>query len=429
MIVAWSLASAVGAGSPQRALAATITVDSTADDLEQGPNGNCTLREAVAAANTDLPVDACAAGLGADVIDLPRGVLEPKTTGEGLRILAPTELRGRGVDRTVIHAILSFGTNDPDADQAPMRARDLTIVSSALFASDLEMVDMTIRRDPAFPDLSSGVYCSECELRRTEIDGYTVNFKGQSVASHSIFRNDSRLGISVDHGSLFLEHSRIEGNGGDEGQGGLWAQWYAQVEIEGCTFAGNRGKRGGALQVSWYSSVTVRNSTFSGNHGSREGGAIFVDTSNLKLEHVTFVGNDSPAGGAVAVAAVPNTAYPRPKLVFRSSIIQGSCSDPTSWARIYSEGGNLEGPGSTCRLHERSDLANVADLGLGPLADNGGPTPTHEPQAWSPAVDSVPRKLCPGPDVDQRDVTRPQDGDGNARAACDRGAVERTYHR
>jgi hypothetical protein len=48
------------------ARAAVITVDTTADT----GTGNCTLSDAVAAANTDAVVDGCAAGSGTDEIDL-----------------------------------------------------------------------------------------------------------------------------------------------------------------------------------------------------------------------------------------------------------------------------------------------------------------------------------------------------------------------
>ena len=54
--------------------AGTITVNTTADD--DATNGNCTLREAILAANTNAPVDACAAGLPApnqDLIDFDLG--------------------------------------------------------------------------------------------------------------------------------------------------------------------------------------------------------------------------------------------------------------------------------------------------------------------------------------------------------------------
>ena len=59
--------------APAMSSAATITVDSTADDLELGATGNCTLREAVIAANTDAAVDGCAAGSGPDLITIPAG--------------------------------------------------------------------------------------------------------------------------------------------------------------------------------------------------------------------------------------------------------------------------------------------------------------------------------------------------------------------
>src|SRR6266446_4173658 len=47
---------------------ATITVTTTADD--NSVNGNCSLREALHAANSDTTVDACPAGNGADTIAL-----------------------------------------------------------------------------------------------------------------------------------------------------------------------------------------------------------------------------------------------------------------------------------------------------------------------------------------------------------------------
>ncbi len=50
-------------------LAATIIVNSTADEVQ--PDGQCTLREALANANNDsLGTGDCAAGSGDDVIDL-----------------------------------------------------------------------------------------------------------------------------------------------------------------------------------------------------------------------------------------------------------------------------------------------------------------------------------------------------------------------
>jgi len=70
-VVALSALFVAGAGT---ASAATITPDTFADDVTD--NGNCSLREAIVAANTDVNFheDACTAGdAGADTINLAAG--------------------------------------------------------------------------------------------------------------------------------------------------------------------------------------------------------------------------------------------------------------------------------------------------------------------------------------------------------------------
>src|SRR5687767_1162009 len=53
------------------AYAATITVTTTTDELNS--DGDCSLREAIRAANLDRGVDACPAGTATDTITLPPG--------------------------------------------------------------------------------------------------------------------------------------------------------------------------------------------------------------------------------------------------------------------------------------------------------------------------------------------------------------------
>jgi len=62
---------------------------------------------------------------------------------------------------------------------------------------------------------------------------------------------------------------------------------------------------------------------------------------------------------------------------------------------------------------------------LGVLQNNGGPTDTHLPLTGSPAIDAA-STACNGVNgnLDQRGLTRPQDGDGNGSVLCDNGAVE-----
>jgi hypothetical protein len=96
---------------------------------------------------------------------------------------------------------------------------------------------------------------------------------------------------------------------------------------------------------------------------------------------------------------------------------------------LVSLGNNIESDG-TCGFDGPGDT--VADPLLGPLQDNGGPTPTHALLPGSPAIDAVSLAACtydddgdPGtPEVslakDQRGVARPQGG------SCDIGAYELT---
>ena len=72
---------AIAALGPAAADATSYSIGTFADDTVV--NGNCTLREAIRAANTNLPVDTCAAGGATDTITLPAGTY-PFSGGEVL---------------------------------------------------------------------------------------------------------------------------------------------------------------------------------------------------------------------------------------------------------------------------------------------------------------------------------------------------------
>ncbi|MEC8022737.1 MAG: CSLREA domain-containing protein, partial [Myxococcota bacterium] len=72
-ILSIGLVASALAYAPHMATAATITVTTLEDEMDT--DGNCSLREAIQAANTDSVVDTCAAGSGADTIQLPAGTI------------------------------------------------------------------------------------------------------------------------------------------------------------------------------------------------------------------------------------------------------------------------------------------------------------------------------------------------------------------
>ena len=89
---------------------------------------------------------------------------------------------------------------------------------------------------------------------------------------------------------------------------------------------------------------------------------------------------------------------------------------------VTSLGWNVGMGGDACSLDAPTDLI-ASDLMLGPLAANGGPTPTLLPQAGSPLLDRIPigtAGLCDATtSTDQRGSVRPHG------TACDAGSVER----
>src|SRR5258708_6536125 len=91
----------------QLAHAATINV--TANAVDTVVNGNCSLIEAIQAAETNTAVDACPAGSGADTINVPAGtytlsVVNNVAAGSnGLPLIASTiTLVGAGAGSTII---------------------------------------------------------------------------------------------------------------------------------------------------------------------------------------------------------------------------------------------------------------------------------------------------------------------------------------
>lgn len=94
----------------------------------------------------------------------------------------------------------------------------------------------------------------------------------------------------------------------------------------------------------------------------------------------------------------------------------GECAGSGS---ILSNGHNLFGDLTDCIISPNvGDQSNVLDPELGPLQDNGGPTPTHALSGWGPAVDAGDPATCEA--TDQRGVARPQG------LVCDIGAFELT---
>ena len=154
----------------------------------------------------------------------------------------------------------------------------------------------------------------------------------------------------------------------------------------------------------WFESGdgTVENSTISGNDWGidNEGGS-------LVLRHVTITGNADGGLANFAQTHAHNTL-----IVGNGAGEWGDCERGNP---LDSGSGNLDTDGACVAGGEFG--GTVDDALLGPLAANGGPTPTHALLDGSPAIDAGNPDACLRT-TDQRGIERPQ-GDG-----CDVGAFE-----
>lgn len=345
-----------------RAEAATITV--TPDAVGTIENGDCSLSEAIAAANTNAEVDVCQAGDdsdgGGDVIVLPADGQftiqgqHPDFAGSGLPpIDSVVAIHGRGttVSRASMETFSLFTVG---------AGGDLTIDHVNLTNATASGSGPAIRSSGAF----------------TMADSTVSNFQGQG-------------GIVAIGGATTIVRSTIAGNTESSmvGAGGGIHATGGSTSIENTTIAGNATSggpiQGAGLLQDGGGIATISYSTVSDNAGQGILGAIVggiasaastVNVSNSIVSGNTFAGAPADCGGLLIVASEANISS------------DGSCAG--------------------------FSLPSIGAL-LGVLGANGGSNWSMVPTAGSPAIDSA-TGSCPS--SDQRGYPRGP--------ACDIGAVE-----
>jgi hypothetical protein len=193
-------------------------------------------------------------------------------------------------------------------------------------------------------------------------------------------------------------------------RGGIMNGWGASADIEGATISNNSASYGAGLYTRDTGPVHIANSTFNGNITSTGGGGI--DTwfgAVLVLDNVTIAQNTAVIGAGINREFNTNLVTPKATIIANNS--GGNCV-----GTIVSRGYNLDSD-NTCSFTQPTDLPG-RNPKLGPLQDNGGPTPTQALLVGSPAIDSGGTKTGCLP-TDQRYYLRPGDG-----VACDIGAYE-----
>jgi len=358
-----ALAASVALAAAANANAATFTVTRVDDPVPGACDSDCSLREAVLAAD---------AGSGGDTISIPAGHY-------GLRIA------GTGED--------AAATGDLDL------TRSVTISGSGARATVIDAGG----GDRVF-DVKAGVTASISDVT---ITGGFINGNGGGIASagvltlvrdtvsgnHALLASNGNGGGIDSNGTLTVTQTEISGNGAVDG-GGInfgGTLWLTNSTVSGNT-AGGPGANGdgGGISGSGGATLTATGSTIVGNssfNGLGSGGGISASMATL--------------GGTIVANNLAHESN-------QSATYADNCSVGT----ISTQGSNLSNA-TDCNLVSPNDQQNAPVL-LGPLADNGGGTSTHALLAASKAVNAS--AVCPG--TDQRGAIR------KAGVPCDVGAYE-----
>ncbi|MEM6470045.1 MAG: choice-of-anchor Q domain-containing protein, partial [Planctomycetota bacterium] len=258
----------------------------------------------------------------------------------------------------------------------------------------------------------------------------TYNITGLDIANGRSTFYGGAINTAPGH-NLTIRDSVIRNSFASFAGGGLRSNEGTLTLIDSAVVNNSAGTQSGGIDFFNAANSQVINSTISGNSATSSRGGGFVNTASpnrtslVTLTNVTMADNTAPAAGSFATAigsgAIESKTRYRNSIfttTSESNIVVGGLT-----ARNESLGYNISSDG-TGNLAATGDQPNTNPL-LGPLQDNGGPTPTHALLSGSPAINSGSSALA----LDQtgQQLQFDQRGDGFARVndgSVDIGAFE-----
>lgn len=427
------------------ASATVFVVNSSADETgsnvgngrcETEPgNGVCTLRRALEEAWPLL----VQGGSVTVALDPPGGRIV--VTGR-LRGVPGGDLQivGGGAERTVIDGFASGGLPLLTTEPSPTGPRSVRLSG------------VTIRGAwNALWHSGASAVLQDVRVESSRSAGVVVGGTGTLTVTDSEFTGNAggalRVASPLAHSPAAVRVRRTLFRGNQAAFGAAVRMDAGTLDLDGVTFADNLATGSGGAVLLESASLRAVNTTFSGNRANESGGAIFVrDLGSLTVPdptfgsvtvvHSTFVSNRADAdangfgAGAAIAHAAPSGPVPR-RVALDHTVMAGNTKTAFTgpgWSVVPGScDGLLTADGPTlfdvvdCTVSGTVPGVGAADLG--PLQDNGGPTPTHAPLPGSTAIDGGLAPPCHdgtgGPLLrDQRGRMRP------AGTTCDLGAVE-----
>jgi hypothetical protein len=458
VFVAGSAAALLTAFAGSAGASATITVDSSGDGAANAANctditaGNCTLRDAVAAAvNGDVIVfDAAISAIAltngeiatpaVSIIGPGASALTITTTGASG---AYTMFRVSGTGDALISGVTLTKNRVKSLNVGNFTLDGVTVSGStstyggALYAGntgDLEVKNSTFGNNEASSNggavyvynggdatISDSVfkdndaeraggaiysYGVDLTLTRTLVTGNTAQESGGGVY----------FGPSV--GNASITDSTIDSNTAGEYGGGASFSDGITVLISNSTVSNNSATGGAGLDFDGAgSNATINNSTITANASIGGGGGIYIQASStLTINQSTISANTSAgttarySGGGISIGSGS------PMVTLSGSIVSGNASafagaadfglysnDPSDTGSFTATNSIIGEVDPRLTANGTNNIMSTNPM-LGALADNGGPTKTMALLTGSPAINAGPNPVATfiGNEFDQR---------------------------
>jgi CSLREA domain-containing protein len=446
----------------------TLTVSKTTDSNDGVCDADCSLREAISAANTRA---------GPDGISLPPGIY---LIAGVLTITDTVAIHGSDMNSTIIDGqnidrvfILGPGINVEISDvtiqngSSPLggeldhqpgggiyNSATLTLTQVILQNNiggsgggifnfgNLFAANISLTENFAKNGVDGGGIGNYGTLRLRDstvtsnhaLNGGGISSRGIMTVTNSLINHNENGGIN-NLGLATIIDSTISSN---TGAGGLLHYGLDEnIDVmtiinstisdnDAVTF-GSLPNRGGGI-THRRGQMIILNSTISGNSSNEHGGGLSIESGTVMLNNVTMANNsaDSDAdgsgdGGGLYVVGLAIT---------RNSLIAGN-QDKSSAGNVHpdcsgilkSNGHNLLHKVNGCTLLSGTgDITNTDPL-LGPLQDNGGASLTHALLLNSPAINAG-NPALPGSGGDSCETTDQRGVERSIGQICDIGAYE-----
>jgi CSLREA domain-containing protein len=367
------------------ARAATITVTTTQD--ENNNDGDCSLREAILAAEADTAVDACTAGSGADTIALASNATYALTLS-----VAAADVGATGLP-TITGAVILRGNGSTIRRDSAAAFRILRIASGGSLTLDEVTIRDGLAENTSSSGRGGGIY-NQGTLTLTNnsaVRGNSIVINGNSASPQAGYGGGVyNLGTVTITASTVANNTINVTNTGTGAAlgfgGGLHHSGPSLTITEGvvgnnsvttlATGGGANNSGGGGLYAAGSTVTTITDSAIRNNQASApsggSGGGLFLVSATLNLISSTV--NDNTVSGSNAASGATAGGGMTLNVSTTATIVNSTISGNSATGSFSNLGGGINN-GGALEIIQSTISDNTAGSGGG-LRDSSGGTAT-----------------------------------------------------